>query len=219
MDIIFQPWPNVMFWLSVAIVCLFGAMSPGPSLAIIINHSLSQGKIAGIFAAVAHGVGIGLFAFATLFGLVVAVDKNPLLFDVIQALGSLFLLYVAAKLLLAPIQRESNLSVAVKSSYWAAARDGFLIALVNPKIIIFFTALFSQFVRPESATGEKVVLTVIAGGIDMLWYILVVLLLSRSASMVGFYRKSWLIDKVFGVVLAVISIYFIIQILQRGGFI
>ena len=219
MHIIFQTWPNVMFWFSVTIVCLLGAMSPGPSLAIIINHSLSQGKIAGFFAAVAHGVGIGLFAFATVFGLVVAVDKNPLLFDVIQTLGSLFLLYLAAKLLLAPIQRENNLSVVVKSSYWAAARDGFLIALVNPKIIIFFTALFSQFVRPESDTGEKLALTVIAGGIDMLWYILVVLLLSRSASMAGFYRKSWLIDKAFGFVLAIISIYFITQILQRGGFI
>ncbi|MDG1164499.1 MAG: LysE family translocator [Porticoccaceae bacterium] len=218
MDIILQNSSSAMFWVSVSVACLLGAMSPGPSLALIVNHSLSQGKIAGLCAALAHGLGISIFAFITAFGLVVAVDKNPLLFDVIQVLGSLFLFYLAVKLLFSPIKRESGLSMAVKSSYWAAARDGFLIALINPKILIFFTALFSQFVRVESANWEKLALTAMAGGIDALWYMLVVLLVSHSRAMVRFQRKSWVIDKVFSLILFVISITFISQILERGDF-
>jgi threonine/homoserine/homoserine lactone efflux protein len=211
MDIILQISSGPMFWISVTVACLLGAMSPGPSLALIINHSLSQGKVAGICAALAHGLGI-----VTAFGLVVAVDKNPEVFDFIQILGCLFLLYLAVRLLFAPMNRDADISMAVRSSYLAAARDGFLIALVNPKILIFFTALFSQFVTAGSSDWEKLSLTLIAGGVDALWYMLVVLLVSHSGAMIRFQRKSWVIDKIFSLILFVMSSYFISQIIQRS---
>jgi threonine/homoserine/homoserine lactone efflux protein len=216
MDIILLSSSGSVFWLSVTTACLLGAMSPGPSLALIINHSLSQGKVAGICAALAHGLGIALFAFVTAFGLVVAVDKNPEVFDVIQILGCLFLLSLAVRLLFAPMNRYADISMAVRSSYLAAARDGFLIALVNPKILIFFTALFSQFVTAGSSDWEKLSLTLIAGGVDALWYMLVVLLVSHSGAMIRFQRKSWVIDKIFSLILFVMSSYFISQIIQRS---
>jgi threonine/homoserine/homoserine lactone efflux protein len=216
MDIILHSSSGSVFWLSVTTACLLGAMSPGPSLALIINHSLSQGKVAGICAALAHGLGIALFAFVTAFGLVVAVDKNPEVFDFIQILGCLFLLYLAVRLLFAPMNRDADISMAVRSSYLAAARDGFLIALVNPKILIFFTALFSQFVTAGSSDWEKLSLTLIAGGVDALWYMLVVLLVSHSGAMIRFQRKSWVIDKIFSLILFVMSSYFISQIIQRS---
>jgi len=198
--------------------CLLGAMSPGPSLAIVVNHSLSQGRVEGVCAALAHGLGIGIFAFLTAFGLVVAVDKNPLMFDVIQILGSLFLLYMAIKLLFAPLNKTTDIVVAIKSSPLRAARDGFLIALVNPKILIFFTALFSQFVRVDSEPWEKMVLTLIAGGVDALWYILVALLISQTGSLVAFQKNSWWLDKIFSLVLFSLAAYFILEITQSTDF-
>ena len=201
MDITFLQQPSLLYWGSVTMACLLGAMSPGPSLAIVVNHSLSQGRVEGVCAALAHGLGIGIFAFLTAFGLVVAVDKNPLMFDVIQILGSLFLLYMAIKLLFAPLNKTTDIVVAIKSSPLRAARDGFLIALVNPKILIFFTALFSQFVRVDSEPWEKMVLTLIAGGVDALWYILVALLISQTGSLVAFQKNSWWLDKIFSLVL------------------
>ncbi|MGB2216794.1 MAG: LysE family translocator [Porticoccaceae bacterium] len=198
--------------------CLLGAMSPGPSLAIVVNHSLSQGRVEGVCAALAHGLGIGIFAFLTAFGLVVAVDKNPLMFDVIQILGSLFLLYMAIKLLFAPLNKTTDIVVAIKSSPLRAARDGFLIALVNPKILIFFTALFSQFVHVDSEPWEKMVLTLIAGGVDALWYILVALLISQTGSLVAFQKNSWWLDKIFSLVLFSLAAYFILEITQSTDF-
>ena len=55
--------------------------------------------VAGLCAALAHGRGMALVGFVTVFGLVVAVDKIPELFAVIQILGCLFLLYLAVRLL------------------------------------------------------------------------------------------------------------------------
>jgi len=200
------------------VACLLGAMSPGPSLAIVVNHSLSQGRFAGVCVALAHGLGIGIFAFLTAFGLVVAVDKNPLIFDVIQIFGSLFLLFMALKLLFAPLHKPADIVVAMRSSPMKAARDGFLIALINPKILLFFTALFSQFVHANSEPWEKMMLTLIAGGVDALWYILVALLISQTGALVAFQKNSWWLDKIFSLVLFSLAFYFIVEISQTTDF-
>jgi threonine/homoserine/homoserine lactone efflux protein len=160
----------------------------------------------------AHGVGIGIFAFATAFGLVVAVDKNPFLFDAIQILGSFFLLLLAIKLLFAPLDKQTDIVVAARASLVAAVRDGFLIALINPKILLFFTALFSQFVRVDSEPWEKLGLTLIAGGVDALWYILVALVISQTGALSKFQRNSWWLDKIFSLLLFAIALHFIREI-------
>jgi threonine/homoserine/homoserine lactone efflux protein len=216
MDIIFANNTDLVYWLSVGTVCILGAMSPGPSLALIINYSLSQGRLAGICAALAHGLCIGIYAFLTAFGLLVVIDKNPLLFDAIQIFGSLFLLQMAIKLLLAPMPNQSEIAEAVRSSYWKASRDGFLIALVNPKVILFFTAIFSQFIRVDGQAWERSALILVAAGVDALWYVFVALLISQSSGLNRWGRKSWWLDKVFSVLLFAISLSFIFEIVQRS---
>ncbi len=216
MEMILDINTTSVYWGSVTLACLMGAMSPGPSLAIIVNYSLSQGRLAGVCAALAHGVGIGIFAFATAFGLVLAVDKNPSLFDVIQIFGSFFLLLMAAKLLFAPLDKQADIVVAARASLVAAVRDGFLIALINPKILLFFTALFSQFVRVDSEPWEKLGLTLIAGGVDALWYILVALVISQTGALSKFQRNSWWLDKIFSLLLFAIAVHFIREISQTN---
>lgn len=56
-------------WLSLALVCMMGAMSPGPSLAVVLKHTLSGGMKNGMLAALSHGIGVGLYAAASLLGL------------------------------------------------------------------------------------------------------------------------------------------------------
>ena len=49
-------------WLSLALVCMMGAMSLGPSLAAVLNHILNGGMKNGMLAALSHGFGVGLYA-------------------------------------------------------------------------------------------------------------------------------------------------------------
>jgi len=217
MNIPFDSNLDITFWVTVTVACLFGAMSPGPSLAVVINHSLSQGRIAGVCAALSHGVAIGLFAYGTASGLSVAIAANPLLFDAIQILGSAFLVFLAIKLLLAPLKKEVGMVVSGHSSVWHALRDGFIIAVVNPKVLLFFTALYSQVVTVDIAFGDKVALALIAGGVDALWFMLIAVALSHSRLLIRFQKSSWLLDKVFSLILFIIAFRFILQILDRSG--
>ncbi len=205
---------DIGFWFSVTLACLLGAMSPGPSLAVIVNLSLSQGRVAGLIAAISHGLMIGIFAFITASGLVVMLDRNPLIFSGIQIAGCAFLIWMAIRLLLTKPDRDAYSAVSVKSSKWLAARDGLVIALVNPKIIIFFAALFSQFVDSNSQLWEKTLLALIAGTVDMLWYMLMAVVISHPTSVIAYQRHSLWLDKLFALVLLTIALGFIIQIIN-----
>jgi threonine/homoserine/homoserine lactone efflux protein len=129
-------------------------------------------------------------------------------------LGSFFLLLLAIKLLFSPLDKQTDIVVATKASLVTAMRDGFLIALINPKILLFFTALFSQFVRVDSEPWEKLGLTLIAGGVDAFWYMLVALVISQTGALSKFQRNSWWLDKIFSVLLFAIAIHFIREISQ-----
>jgi threonine/homoserine/homoserine lactone efflux protein len=204
---------ELSFWATVFTACLFGAMSPGPSLAVVINHTLATGRIAGSYAAISHGIGIGIYALITAFGLSAVIEQNPVVFETTQFLGSLFLLYLGVKLIFSSKKIEKiGLASVPSSSNMLAIRDGLGIALINPKILLFFTALFSQFVQIESSFVDKIILAIIAGGVDTLWYLLVVTIVSRSGSMARYQRASGFFDKIFGVLLVFIAFRFINQI-------
>ena len=58
-----------IFWLQFATVCVAGAMSPGPSLALIIRNSITINRFAGFMTAVGHGLGMGVYAVFAVTGL------------------------------------------------------------------------------------------------------------------------------------------------------
>ncbi len=81
-------------WLSLFTICLLGAMSPGPSLAIVAKHSLAGGRLNGLATAWAHAFGIGIYAFITLIGLAVLLQQSPFLFKTISYCGAGYLAYL-----------------------------------------------------------------------------------------------------------------------------
>ena len=98
-------------WLYLCLICLLGASSPGPSLLVIIKHSVADGRRAGIRASVGHGIGVFIYALASASGLSFILDTNPFLFSIIQILGALFLIWIGFSTVMASLKakRESIL--------------------------------------------------------------------------------------------------------------
>ncbi len=89
---------------------------------------------------------------------------------------------------------------------------GLLVALLNPKIAAFFLAVFSPFLRSEADVFEKVILIVTAGGIDVVWYIVVALVFSGSIVNHGLERHATKIEKTIGGLLLFLAIGLIVRI-------
>lgn len=200
-------------WFSLALVCMMGAMSPGPSLAVVLKHSLNGGMKNGMLAALSHGFGVGLYAAASLLGLGALMLQFPTVYQLLVYLGAAYLAYLGLKILFSK-PNDSELQVqksAVSSS--KALQDGFAIAFLNPKLAIFFLALFSQFIDPENLTlniGIIMCLTVFL--IDTGWYLLVALLTDVSKKRFGFTKQNIWLDRLLGAVFIALAIKVVIGI-------
>ncbi|WP_428773492.1 LysE family translocator [Vibrio sp.] len=193
-------------WLSLFTVCILGAMSPGPSLAMVAKHSLAGGRTNGLATAWAHAFGIGIYAFVTIIGLAVVLQQSPLLFRVISYSGALYLAYLGFNALRSRGGVAAKLESGETVSVLQSAREGFLISLLSPKIALFFIALFSQFVALGSDMVSKSVIVATPLLVDGLWYTFITFLLSSPRLLDKVRSKAQLIDRLSGVVLIFLAI-------------
>ncbi|KAF7764235.1 hypothetical protein PCIT_b0177 [Pseudoalteromonas citrea] len=194
-------------WLSLAFICVVGAMSPGPSLAVVLRHSLYNSATHGIVASVSHGLGVGLYAGLSLLGLASIINHFPLLYMALVYGGAAYLAYMGIRILMS---QSSALEVSEhhsSHSYRQAAQDGFAIAFLNPKLAIFFVALFSQFIDPEVMTlavGFIMCATVLV--IDTMWYFIVSIGSAKARDKFDLTKKQTFIDKILGVAFLLLAL-------------
>ena len=169
-----------------AFVCASGAISPGPSLAVVIKNTVDGGRGQGILTGVGHGLGLTIYAFIAVMGLSSVIIDNQRVYVYIQILGSLWLAYIGYLMIKSSSSTFPNRKMISKSKGFL---DGFMISFLNPKILLFFVAIFSQFMNEEITNKDKVVIVAIAGIIDTTWYVLVAAALAKSKLLVKLKAK------------------------------
>jgi len=195
---------TITIWLTVVSICLLGAMSPGPSLAVVLQQTLRGGRKTGLIAAVTHGLGIGLYALLCISGIAVIITTSPLLFTALQWLGAGYLIWLGINGLRAKASPDNALSVAPTTG--SAARDGFLVVFFNPKVAVFFIALFSQVIGSETTLLEKMAYAATALFIDMGWYMIVAWSFSNPRWLGHLQQNRVWLDRIFGVILIILAI-------------
>lgn len=196
---------ELLHWLSLASICILGAMTPGPSLAVVLKHTISGSRKNGVIASVFHGLGVSFYAILTVLGMAIIIKETPWLFNLIKYSGIAFLLWLSFKALTSKAISSEQVAAIVQPSAKKSAYEGFMIAFLNPKLAIFFIALFSQFISESSLWQEKVIMVLTVGGIDTLWYCLIALIFSQSNMIEKLKRNSNKIEKVTGVALLLLA--------------
>lgn len=194
-------------WGLLASLCILGAMSPGPSLLVVLSEAWRGGRLAGVCAALSHGLGIGLYAFAAALGLS-ALLAWPWVFDGLMWLGAAFLLHMAWRLWWAPAMSlpADEEHKHQTRSLREAATSGFLVAFLNPKTGVFFVAVFSQFVSAHGDLADKLGMAVMAALIDASWYSLMAVLASVSVVANGCQRYSVVVQRLFALLLVAVAV-------------
>ena len=201
-------------WLLLASLCTLGAMTPGISLAVITRHTLLGGHRAGMAAAVTHGLGVGVWAFATVAGMAVLFHRYPNLNLVFSVVGAFFLLWMAwrswqagQRPLPPPPDAQPN------QAMHGAARDGAMVALLNPKVALFYLALFSQFLRADLPAAGQAQIVATASLIDGGWYVLVAILLGRSRLLPWLREHHHWVERVTALLLLTVAISVLVRVL------
>ena len=199
---------TLIFWLQFVAVCIAGAMSPGPSLALIIRNSTKYNRLGGIMSAIGHGLGMGIYAIFAVTGLIIILTTNIYIFKSIQIAGIIFLFIFG---ILFIIQKKEELNIENNQNKLNSFLQGFSISILNPKILIWFSAVFSQFVRSDSTFFTNSILVITASAIDCIWYVVVALIVTSYGLKDFFQKRINAIQKISGTVLVLISILLIIN--------
>jgi threonine/homoserine/homoserine lactone efflux protein len=166
---------TLISWLTLVGICAIGAMSPGPSLAVILQNRVQRSLSDALVASWAHAAGIFFWALAAGTTLGTLFQRIPTVKTSLTLAGAAFLIYLAIK----SWGSHSSDYSAESTQLPGAWLSGLSISLLNPKIFIFFTALFSQFL-PEGASNITLLgMATVAGIVDGTWYSFVSLLVGH----------------------------------------
>ena len=143
-------------------------MMPGPNVALIVANSLRYGLRMGIVTVVGTTVGVGLQLLLVVFGLAALVDFAAEALTWIKWAGVVYLVYLGIRTWLEPAGDLAAIE-ATPVMFWR----GCLVALLNPKTLLFNAAFIPQFVGGSPMMMELgivalVFLSVLFVG-DVLW--------------------------------------------------
>ena len=191
-------------------VCAMGAISPGPSLAVVIRNTISGGRFQGVMTGVGHGIGLGIYAFIAVMGLSSILLSNENTFIMLQWVGAILLIWIAFNMIKStPLQSSEKYNNGGRKGFF----EGFMIAFFNPKILVFFVAIFAQFINNQTGNFDRMVIAVLAGVIDIIWYVSVAIVLAGTKLIDRIRINANLIDRIIGIILILIAISLIIKTL------
>ena len=194
--------------LAAGTVFLLGAMSPGPSLMVVLRNTMIGGRKQGVMCAVGHGLGFGLYAGVAVYGLIVVLEEAPGVFVALQLLGSALLLWYGWAMWHADHQRLFDEELASRAQGFG---EGFAIAFFNPKIALFLVAVLAQVLQPDMNLTSKAAVGLLGMLIDTLWYIIVALVLTGTPWLDKLKQRATAIHRITALVLWGFSVSVVLQ--------
>ena len=92
--------------------------------------------------------------------------------------------------------------------------QGLSISILNPKIFIWFIAIYSQFMSLNNTYFFNISLVLIASIVDALWYLLLVNLVTFHSILELIKNKSYLMQKIVGFLFIIISMILLIDLFK-----
>jgi threonine/homoserine/homoserine lactone efflux protein len=123
-------------------------LTPGNDMMYVLGQSIKGGARPGLAASFGIATGSFIHLLLVAAGMAVVLSHYPAVFDAIRWAGAAYLVWIAYKTLATPIGKLTAAGLA-RSSF-AAWRDGVLVNVFNPKIVVFMFAFLPPFVRPEN---------------------------------------------------------------------
>ena len=126
-------------------------MVPGPSVMFVIARAVAWGRITALLTALGNALGMLLLSVFIAVGLGPLLQRYALLLIVVQVLGGMYLIHLGIDAWRHRQEHADDMVKIeeVKPSNYQILRQGFTVGALNPKALVFFSAVFPQFVDPD----------------------------------------------------------------------
>ena len=178
----------------VGIVTVLAVVSPGPDFAVIVRNGLRYGRKMGLATALGIAGGVVVHVTYTLLGLSYLVAEFSWILEIVRYIGAAYLIWLGVSAFIPSgkdVEIECN-EESVPVEFWSAFRNGFLCNALNPKTMMFFIALFTQVISPETSLMTKVGIGAYISLTHLVWFSFVVFVLTnpRTVRLFGQWRKA-----------------------------
>jgi threonine/homoserine/homoserine lactone efflux protein len=147
-------------WLLFCGVSLLTTFTPGPAVLLAISNSVSNGPRSAMVCSLGNALGLFVVSGVALAGMGLVLATSAIAFTALKVMGALYLVYLGWKQWHSRVNVFSDADQAPPGAPWQLFGKGIVLALTNPKAILFFSALFPQFLTPDLPLLEQfVVLT------------------------------------------------------------
>ncbi|WP_298196113.1 LysE family translocator [Novosphingobium sp.] len=165
---------SFQLWLLYCATVFVVSATPGPNMLHILQRSVTLGLGRSLPAMLGCMTGLLLLMAASVMGLTALLLALPGAFDLLRYVGTAYLVWLGIKAWRAPIEAAGDQDLSAPSavlSPLAVFRGGFLIAISNPKALLFVAAFLPQFIDPARPRGPQFVILVASFAvIETLWY-------------------------------------------------
>ena len=178
-----------------------GAISPGPSVMVVIRNTIIGGRKQGVACAIGHGIGFGIYAGSAVFGLIVLLENAPDAFLILQLIGVGLLIWYGYLMWNDEVKLDEDSHVDDTKVKRQGFMEGFAIAFFNPKIALFLVAILAQVLEPGMGMGTKLAIGLLGMSIDMGWYLIVALALTGTGAVDWLRTRGQLIYRLTAIAL------------------
>ena len=142
----------VLAFVPIAIALI---VSPGPDSIYTLTRSISDGRTAGVTAALGSSTGSIVHTTAAVLGLSAILQTSALAFTVVKLVGAAYLIYLGAQ----TFRNSEDFEITPDSTNYTPSesfRSALMINVLNPKVAVFFLAFLPQFVQPGSSSALQI---------------------------------------------------------------
>lgn len=195
-------WIN---WLLLFVVFGLPLISPGPDFVVSVRNSIVYSRKAGLFTVIGFMGGVIVHVTYTLLGIATIIAQSVVLFNILKYAGAAYLFYIGLQALRSQGFKDQGSAKDKKTkkdmSAVKAIWIGFLTNVLNPKATLFFLAVFSQFIGPETTIQTQLIYGATCVVMTGIWFSLVAVILTNPIIKEKFLQFTKWIDKVCGMLL------------------
>ncbi|MRV70861.1 LysE family translocator [Duganella sp. FT92W] len=151
---------SLSLWLSFVAVALAATFSPGPGVLLAISTTLALGARRTLYSSAGNAAGVFIVSCVAVSGAGLLFSRSPAAFTLLKTAGAAYLAWLGIQQWRhagQPLAHSAS-THAGDGSRRAVFMRGLAVACSNPKSILFFTAVFPQFLPMQQMTGPRFLL-------------------------------------------------------------
>jgi threonine/homoserine/homoserine lactone efflux protein len=154
------------------------SITPGAATALVVRNAACGGRWHAFLTTSGNSIGVLAWACFAAAGIAAVVATSAAVFDAVKLAGAAVLLVIGLRSLLGRHRGETR---ALAPSGRSAFREGLVTSLANPKLAVFFVALFPQFIpRGAAVLPSALSMAAVIVAVDLVWYSTLALLVARA---------------------------------------